>query len=512
MLCNACGVEVSEGTEICPNCGAAGSEVSEPLENDQSNRTLAYGEEPAGYETTKLDDAAPVACAVHDYAVAAGNCDECGKPCCDRCLITDGERKQCQECAGALKSQTADKSQTAEPTPQQTAPAARYQTAPVNRGQKKSGASTGLVIVGLLVVAIIGAGIWIYLKSSGPRPVKLTAHDMELLLSEALAPNQLQMLSNSPDQKKELTKQLKRILALAYEGEKLGLEKRPRIGSEIKFREDQALVAAYKKKNPSAQASDEEVTAHLEANPKEFDEFLEANPQFKRGAEPNEELRNDFAKFKVMAERARKGGLDKEESIKLMLLLQRSQALAGAYIVELQKPEIEQYYNDHKEELDEVHARHILIRVQSPDSKEEARKQAQTLLDRVHGGEDFASLAKQYSHDGSKDEGGDLGFFGRGQMVPEFEKAAFSLKPGEVSDLVETQFGFHIIKVEDRREPSLDDPDFQQQVLTKLDQTQLEKKIDDIAAASKVEVPEDFNINTQPSVPPSFAPGGERPF
>jgi hypothetical protein len=506
MLCNACGVEVSEGTEICPNCGAAASEVSAPLENDQSNRTLASGEEPAVYETTKLDDAAPVACAVHDYAVAAGNCDECGKPCCDRCLITDGERKQCQECAGALKSQTA------EPAAQHTAPAAQYQTAPVGRGQKKSGAGTGLVIVGLLVVAIIGAGIWTYLKSSGPRPVKLTAHDMELLLSEALAPNQLQMLSNSPDQKKELTKQLKRILALAYEGEKLGLEKRAKIGSEIKFREDQALGAAYKKKNPSAQPSDEEVTARLEANPKEFDEFLEANPQFKRGGGPDEEQRKNFAKFKVMAERARKDGLDKEETTKLMLLLQRSQVLAGAYIVELQKPEIEQYYNDHKDELDEVHARHILIRVESPDSKEEARKQAQTILDRVHGGEDFASLAKQYSHDGSKDEGGDLGFFGRGAMVPEFEKAAFSLKPGEVSDLVETQFGFHIIKVEEHREPSLDDPAFQQQVLTKLDQTQLEKKIDDIAAASKVEVPEDFNIKTQPTVPPSFAPGGERPF
>ncbi len=468
MLCNACGATINEGTDACPVCGAAVSEVNTSLENAPTERTLANGEEPGNYETTKL----------------------------------------------------ATESDAAPAKPQQTAPAGQYKTAPVSRKPKKSGVGRGMIFVGLLVAAFIGTGVWAYLKFSGPTPVKLTAHDMELLLGEAMDPRQLQMLATNPEQKKELIKKLKRILALAHEGEKLGLEKQPKVASELQLREDQALGAAYQKKNPTAQASDEEVTAHLQAHPKEFDEFMEANPQFKRKAMgPDEELRKDFARFKVMAERARKDGLDKEEATKLMVLLQRSQVLASAYIVELQKPEIEQYYNDHKDELGQIRARHILVKTDSEGlgeaapTKEEARKKAQSILERIRNGEDFAALAKENSDDpGSKDAGGDLGFFGRGSLGPQFDQAAFALKPGEVSDVVETNFGFHIIRVEEQREPSPDDPEFQEQVLTKLDLVQLEKKIDDIAAASKVEVPEDFNINAQPTVPPAFAPGGERPF
>ena len=71
---------------------------------------------------------------------------------------------------------------------------------------------------------------------------------------------------------------------------------------------------------------------------------------------------------------------------------------------------------------------------------------AQELKARIAKGESFANLAKQYSIDGSKRRGGDLGFFGRGMMVPEFEKTAFVLEKGQVSDIVKTQFGYHIIK------------------------------------------------------------------
>ncbi len=81
------------------------------------------------------------------------------------------------------------------------------------------------------------------------------------------------------------------------------------------------------------------------------------------------------------------------------------------------------------------------------------RKQAEDLLQRVKAGDDFAALAKQYSEDEvSSTKGGDLDYFGRGAMVPEFEASAFAMKTGDVSDLVKTSFGFHIIKVVDRRE------------------------------------------------------------
>src|SRR4029434_8797824 len=86
--------------------------------------------------------------------------------------------------------------------------------------------------------------------------------------------------------------------------------------------------------------------------------------------------------------------------------------------------------------------------------KDEAtvRKQAEEVLKEVKSGGAFAALAQKYSEDeGSKATGGDLDYFGRGRMVPEFENVAFTLPPGQVSDLVKSHFGFHIIKVIDKR-------------------------------------------------------------
>jgi peptidyl-prolyl cis-trans isomerase D len=119
---------------------------------------------------------------------------------------------------------------------------------------------------------------------------------------------------------------------------------------------------------------------------------------------------------------------------------------------------ISEYYSSHQQEFqqaEQVHARHILIR---PKTQDEAGWQAalsrarEVYAKAVAPGGDFAALAKQYSDDpGSKDSGGDLGWFSRGRMVKEFEDAAFALKPGEVSAPVKSQFGYHILKLEGRR-------------------------------------------------------------
>lgn len=93
---------------------------------------------------------------------------------------------------------------------------------------------------------------------------------------------------------------------------------------------------------------------------------------------------------------------------------------------------------------EEVRARHILV-----DSEAKAKE----ISAKLGSGGDFAQLAKEFSKDpGSKDEGGDLGYFSLGQMVPQFEEAAFKLKKGDVSEPVQSQFGWHIIKLEDRRQ------------------------------------------------------------
>lgn len=117
--------------------------------------------------------------------------------------------------------------------------------------------------------------------------------------------------------------------------------------------------------------------------------------------------------------------------------------------------EIERYYGENLPSYEvpgQVRASHILFKTTEND-EEEVRARAEQVLAEVEAGGDFAALARKYSEDTTAEQGGDLGFFGAGEMVPEFEQAAFSLGVGETSGLVRTPYGFHIIKVTDRQEP-----------------------------------------------------------
>lgn len=124
--------------------------------------------------------------------------------------------------------------------------------------------------------------------------------------------------------------------------------------------------------------------------------------------------------------------------------------------------EMKKYYDKNKDDfyLDQVEASHILIKTTDDEGKElsdekkaEAKKKAEEVLAKAKAGEDFSKLAKEYSQDpGSAANGGDLGFFEKGKMVKPFEEAAFSMKVGEISDLVESDYGYHIIKVTDKED------------------------------------------------------------
>jgi peptidyl-prolyl cis-trans isomerase D len=160
------------------------------------------------------------------------------------------------------------------------------------------------------------------------------------------------------------------------------------------------------------------------------------------------------------------------------LLLDRDQARQR---VQVPPNDIQRYYNDNitqYQTAEQVRASHILL---NTGGKDEAavRKQGEDLLAQIKKGADFAALAKKYSEDpGSKDKGGDLDYFGRGRMVPEFEAAAFSLPPGQVSELVKTQYGFHIIKVVDKRAGSTQTidqvrPQIQQQLAAQIADQQI---------------------------------------
>lgn len=144
-----------------------------------------------------------------------------------------------------------------------------------------------------------------------------------------------------------------------------------------------------------------------------------------------------------------------------------------------------------------VKASHILVRVQAnadPAEREKARAKAAGLLADVKAGKDFAALAKQYSDDpGSGAQGGDLGFFQRGQMVPPFEQAAFALAVGQTSELVTSDFGFHIIRVTDKqpgRTQTLDEvrPEIEQYLVGQNREQQTRLFVEALKAKGKVEI------------------------
>ena len=165
------------------------------------------------------------------------------------------------------------------------------------------------------------------------------------------------------------------------------------------------------------------------------------------------------------------------------------------------KPEaINDFYQKNQDKFQQgprVRASHILITVaQNADAatKQQAKTKAEGILKDLKAGKDFAAAAKESSQDpGSAPNGGDLGFFEQGQMVPQFEQAAFALKPGETSDLVETQFGYHIIKVAEKQESHvvpLDEAKGQiEQYLTDQNrQAETEAFVNTLKAKAKIEI------------------------
>jgi peptidyl-prolyl cis-trans isomerase D len=126
--------------------------------------------------------------------------------------------------------------------------------------------------------------------------------------------------------------------------------------------------------------------------------------------------------------------------------------------VSVKDQQVEDYYEDNEEMFrkeKEVRARHILFRLDRNAQEEEEKKvreKATMVLEKARKGDDFANLAKQYSEGPTAPKGGDLGYFSRGRMAKPFEEASFKLKQGEISELVRTQYGYHIIKVEEIKE------------------------------------------------------------
>src|SRR5205807_3501947 len=205
---------------------------------------------------------------------------------------------------------------------------------------------------------------------------------------------------------------------------------------------------------------------------------------------------DDYLRMKLLATEGMKAGLDKSPDVMKQLDLLRENLVAQEELkkiessISLSDADLKKAYDENKEEYEQVKARHILIAFKgSPAAQKgkkelteaEAKAKADTLrAEIVSGKAKFEDVAKKESDDvESGKNGGELGSFGHGQMVPEFEAAAFNAKPGDVTEPVKTQFGYHIIKVEEHSMTSFE------QVKPTLEKTLKQKKLRETLDALK---------------------------
>jgi peptidyl-prolyl cis-trans isomerase C len=289
-------------------------------------------------------------------------------------------------------------------------------------------------------------------------------------------PNVLAKVNGEPIEKADFDRALKVLEARA--GGQVPPERRDEI---VRGLLDQLVtyhVLAQEAHKRNLDATDQEVQERVAEVRKQFPNEQAFSAALKqRGMDPKQfekDTRNDITVNKLM----------------------QAEAATATLVGE---PDAKEFYDKNPDKFkqpEQVRASHIFKRVPpnaDAATKQKIRASLEPVLKQVKAGGDFAELAKKNSEDGSAQAGGDLNYFGPGQMVPEFEKVAFQLKPGETSDIVETKFGYHIIKVTDRR-PGRTIPfaEVKEQIANFLKQQRQQEKanalIEQLKAKSRIEI------------------------
>jgi peptidyl-prolyl cis-trans isomerase C len=199
----------------------------------------------------------------------------------------------------------------------------------------------------------------------------------------------------------------------------------------------------------------------------------------------------------IIMQQAQKDGIDKGQAVTDKLEELKKRVIVEAYLkkkleqqANITDADLQKYYDQNKDKFqsgDQVRASHILVKTE---------KEAQEILGQIKNGGNFEELAKKYSIDSAKAMGGDLGWFSKGSMIPDFEKVAFGMKVGDISNVVKTQFGYHIIKLTGKRPAGIRSfAEAKEQIKAKLlpekQQEIFQKLKDDLKKNAKYSVKED---------------------
>ncbi|MDT4952645.1 MAG: peptidyl-prolyl cis-trans isomerase [Acidobacteriota bacterium] len=463
---------------------------------------------------------------------------------CHKCGTTliEGQRI-CPQC-GTDNSEASRPQQTAAgESAAKTTPASSAQYGKSSNLRRSAVSSTTKAIIAAGVAILLAAGLVFWqVKAGRGGGVNISADDMAKIV-ESFPPQAQAQLAEDKEARKEFAKDLRELLALAEEAKAAGMAERPDVQRQLSLAHSviigQSYLEAQRKKaagSTAAGVTPADIDAFLKEPGQEqkFEEFVAdakaRNPQAANLPDAQkQQLKQQWAQIMIAERKGRQEGLDKERGVQLQIMLQEAKTLANQYAkeklvekIKASEPEIQAYIAKHPE-LDPA----------------KARGQADEILKRARAGEDFAKLAEEFSTDpGSKTKGGDLGWFGHGQMVKAFEDAAFALQPGQISEVVESDFGYHIIKVEERAMKNGPDGKPEEQVHARhiligkggsqsnplappqspqeiakaaVEQEKQKQILDEIVQRSHVTVAEDFPVKKPelPQMPEGLPPGME---